>query len=176
MSQPTDQRPMQKAWVVPNIDEAARRWSAALGIGPFFVATYTPERFESLLYRGAPGVLTMTTAIAYAGDEQIELIQPLGDAPNAYRDTVPDGASGFHHLCFWSRDLDADIAHYSALGYPIANRGQMAGGPRFAYMDATAGIGSMIELLEWSAGLEAFFDGLRRQCAEWDGAEVIRRL
>lgn len=170
---PTCRVPMQKAWIVTDIERAALGWSQALNIGPFFVSEFSPEQFVDLEYRQGPGHLHMKTAICYAGDEQIELIQPLSDLPCAYSDTVPFGQSGFHHLCFYSDDLATDIAHYEAQGFPQANRGQMRGGPHFAYVDTSAGLGCMVELLERSAGIEKHFARWQQACADWDGQQAI---
>ena len=52
----------------------------------------------------------MKTALAQAGDMQIELIQPTGNSPSAYRDTVPMGRSGFHHIVRSVFDTVADAA------------------------------------------------------------------
>ena len=84
----------QSAWIVDDIDEAARLWAEKTGIGPFFVADYQEGVFETS-YRGKPAPMTMKTALAQAGSMQIELIQPTGDGPSAYRDTVPMGRPGF---------------------------------------------------------------------------------
>ena len=173
---PTDRTNIQNAWVVTDLEEAARSWHRMLGIGPFFMASYPATTFTDLEYRGAPGELTMMTAIAYSGTLQIELIQPLGDAPNAYRDVYAPGAAGFHHVCFWTDDLEADLAHYEAQGAPVANVGRMAGGPRFAYVDTRQQLGCMVELLERHAGVQKLFDGWHEQSRDWTGTDPIVRL
>ncbi len=166
---------LQQAWVVDDLEAAARRFSATLGIGPFFTSDYRAGFFTDVEYRGRPGTLQMRTAISYAGAVQIELVQPTTTEPTCYRDSVPAGRDGFHHLCFWSHDLERDIADYVAHGCPIANRGRVRKGPGFAYLDATASLGCMIELLEYSPGLAALFDGWRDHCARWDGVELFVR-
>ncbi len=177
MNKPTSTQPIQKAWIVTDIEAAARRWSETLGIGPFHVAEYPPETFDSMLYRGKPGKLHMKTAIAYAGMEQIELVEPVGVYDCAYYDTIAPGSEGFHHLCFWTDDLDADIAWYESAGNVVANKGQMAGGgPGFAYIDASATIGCMIELLERLKPLEELFESWRQTCLNWPGKPTIIRL
>jgi hypothetical protein len=172
---PTSRVLLQQAWVVTDLEAAARRWSETCGIGPFFLATYTADRFEGVEHRGRPGVMQMRTAICYAGDVQVELIEPAGDGPSCYRDTVPAGSEGFHHVCYWTHDLDADVEHYLQAGCTMATRGRVKGGPRFAYLDATARVGCMIELLEHSEALAGVFDGWRRRCAEWRGGELFVR-
>ncbi|MEL7025106.1 MAG: VOC family protein [Pseudomonadota bacterium] len=173
MSGPTQRKVTQNAWVVSDIEQAARDWSRTLGIGPFFLGTYPASLFEGMRYRGAPGELTMRTAIAYSGDLQIELIEPLGHAPNAYRDMYPAGRMGFHHVCFWSDDLDADLAHYARQGQPAVNVGQMRGGPRFAYVDTRPAFGCMTELLEPHPHVIAMFADWREHSDHWDGRTPI---
>ncbi len=166
---------LQQAWVVDDLEHAARRFSATLGIGPFFTADYRAERFVDVEYRGRPGTLQMRTAISYAGSVQIELVQPTTAEPTCYRDSVPAGRDGFHHVCFWSVDLERDTADYVARGCVVANRGRLRDGPGFAYLDATAQLGCMIELLEYSAELAALFERWRETCARWDGGELFAR-
>lgn len=159
-----------------DLEAAARSWSAHLGIGPFFIAEYGDQTFDELLYRGQPGHLRMKTAICYAGDEQIELIQPLDNTPNAYRDTFPHGGGpggGFHHLCFWSDDLDADLDHYTSLGHAIANVGRVVKGPRFAYVDTRSELGCMVELLETAPPIMNLFSQWRETCAAWSGGDPL---
>jgi hypothetical protein len=164
---PTDRTLFQQAWVVPDAEAAARRWSALFGIGPFFFADYTPDRFRDVLYRGQPGELQMRTAIAYAGDVQVEFIEPRMTGPNCYRDSVPAGSEGFHHICFWTHDLEADIRHYEAAGCTVATRARVAKGPSFAYIDARAQCGFMVELLEYMAPIEAVFHSWRDAARTW---------
>lgn len=164
---------MQNAWVVNDIEASARRWSEALGIGPFFIAEYGDKTFEALEHRGQPGHLRMKTAIAFSGDMQIELIEPTDDSPSAYRDVYAPGETGFHHLCFWSADIDADLAHYESTGNTIANVGTMRGGLRFAYVDARATTGCMIELLQENAPLKAMFAKWQQRNVEWDGRDPV---
>jgi hypothetical protein len=115
----------------------------------------------------------MKTAIAFSGDMQIELIEPTDDSPSAYRDVYGAGETGFHHLCFWSSDIDADLAHYASSGCEIANVGKMRGGPRFAYIDARKTIGCMVELLEENAPLEALFSKWQQRNIDWDGKDPV---
>jgi hypothetical protein len=177
-TKPTNNIAIQKAWVVSDIEQAAHKWSRALNIGPFYLAEYTPAVFENIEYRGKPGKLHMKTAIAYSGDIQIELVEPVGIYPCAYFDTIEEGGSGFHHLCYWSDDMDADLEHYQSQGFEIANQGQMTGGgPRFAYIDANEALGCMIELLERRESTESVFAKWRDDSKHWTaGQDSIVRL
>lgn len=165
---PSNNTVIQQAWVVKDLDSAIRQWSDAFNIGPFYVAEYTPAVFSTLEYRGAPGTLHMNTAITYSGDVQIELVEPVGSYPCAFFDSVAEGTNGYHHMCYWSDDIDADLAHYVAQGFTIANQGQIVGGgPRFAYIDANETLGCMIELLERRESTVELFNSWKENCKTW---------
>ncbi len=174
MKRPTDHTVFQNAWVVDDIEAAAMDWVETFNIGPFFLAEYGPGQLTDVTYRGEPGELHMYVAIAQAGAVQIELIQPMGDAPNAYRDTVPEGQSGFHHVCVWSDDLDADLKYYAERDCPTANDGRIKNGPRFAYIDSQAKLNCMLELLERNKLVENVFQMIADTAANWDGKNPIR--
>ncbi|MFK8031845.1 MAG: VOC family protein [Gammaproteobacteria bacterium] len=176
MRLPTGRTPFQQAWVVNDIEQTARSWSASLNIGPFYIAEYTPDMFEFIDYRGGAGSLHMKTAIAYSGDSQIELVEPLGTAPSIYRDVYENGQTGFHHLCFWSDEFERDLEHHVSQGHVIANEGKMKRGPRFAYVDATETLNCVIEVLERRPALVALFDEWREAAKSWDGKRPVVKL
>ncbi len=77
----------------------------------------------------------MKVAIAPAGNVQIELIEPTTDQC-AYRDSVPEGQLGFHLMCVWTLDFEADLRDMESesLGYAAANTGKVRH-IDFAYLD-----------------------------------------
>ena len=109
----------QSCWIVDDIQEAALQWVENTGVGPFFVSEFTEGILEETMYRGESSPITMKTALAQAGDMQIELIQPTGNFRSAYRDTVPAGKTAFHHIAIWSDNLEADVASYLDKGFAI---------------------------------------------------------
>ena len=169
---PTDRTIFQNAWVVDDVEAAATRWATELGVGPFFVTDYTGH-FSDVTYRGEPGELSMIVAIAQAGPVQIELIQPTTDHPCAYRDSVEPGTVGFHHMCVWTHDIEADTDYLAGLGYPAANMGS-AGSVRFAYYDTRPLLGCMLEVVEHLPAIEGRFKRIAEVCASWDGERPIR--
>ena len=162
----------QDAWVVADFDAAVAWWAEHMGVGPFFSLDY--ESSPGLIYRGSPGTLSMRVAWAQAGDTQIELIAPASDSDNVYRDLVPAGQTRFHHVCFWSDDLDHDVAVLEEAGYPLAMHSGSGPGARFAYVDTSAANGHMIELLERDDGMAATFETVRQRAADWDGTRPLR--
>ncbi len=177
MTQAANLKIIQNAWVVEDIEVAAARWAKTFGVGPFFVAEYGPDILEDVTYRGEPGELRMKTAIAYAGPVQVELVEPLGATPNVYREAFPEGHEGFHHVCVWTDDIDAELARYASEGCAAANLGKVkGGGPRFGYVDARKSLGCYVELLEQSAPVQATFDMIAEACRHWDGTDPVRAL
>lgn len=163
----------QTAWVVPDIEAAAMDWAATRGVGPFYLLEF--EGGDALQYRGGPGEIRMRVALAQAGDVQVELIQPLSATPNIYRDLVPEGETRFHHICFWSEDLPADISVLNAAGFPLAMVDDPVS-PSFAYCDSSATNGHMIELVSRREDMEQLFAGIAQQAIGWDGLRPVREV
>jgi catechol 2,3-dioxygenase-like lactoylglutathione lyase family enzyme len=72
--------------------------------------------------------------------------------PNVYQDYIAKHGEGFHHIAFNVPDMDAAIARWNALGYPLTMSGGWGekgapGSGRFAYHDTQAAGGIDIELL-----------------------------
>ncbi len=164
----------QSAWVVDDIESAALQWAENTGVGPFFVAEYQEGVIEETMYRGESSPITMKTALAQAGDIQIELIQPTGNFKNAYRDTVPVGKAALHHIAIWSNDLDSDVARYLDKGFEVAASGGAGGVVRFVYIDTSAVLGHMIELVEDTEVIRAVFKIVADSSKNWDGANPVR--
>ncbi|MFP6837277.1 MAG: VOC family protein [Pseudomonadales bacterium] len=172
MDRPTDRTIFQNAWVVDDLEAAMNKWVSEMGIGPFFVTEHGPQ-FKDVYYRGEPSELHMNVALAQAGPMQVELIQPIS-TQCAYRDSVPVGTTmGFHHMCVWTHDIDADTEYFAGLGYPAANSAD-AGLIRFAYYDTRPLLGCMLEVVEKAPSVEAMFGRIAEVCASWDGKDPIR--
>ena len=164
---------LQHAWVVPDLDAAIHHWHQTLKVGPFLV-----NRNLSItdpLHRGHPRAVAFSTAVAQSGSIQIELIEQHDDGPSAFRDIVPAGATGFHHVAIIAEDFDAALRQYA--GVEIAAEGHF-GDIRFVYLDTSATLGAMLEILEDRPAIRAFFGAIRKANERWDGdpATLIREL
>jgi hypothetical protein len=162
---------IQASWVVDDVAATALQWVRTTGIGPFFVFEHIPVEEPS--YRGQPVAIDFSVAIAQAGEVQIELVAQHDDGPSAYRDLIARGSSGFHHVALYSMDYDADLQSYVGQGYAAAVEGKFAG-KRFAYIDTSASIGCMVELIEDSPVQREFFARIAAAARDWDGREPIR--
>ena len=164
----------QSAWIVDDIESAALLWAKNTGIGPFFVSENKEGVLDDTTYRGEPSPITTKVALAQAGDTQVELIQPMGSYKSAYRDTVPAGTAGFHHIGVWINDLDVGVETYLNNGFEVAASGRKGTVVRFAYIDTSAVFGHMIELVEDTVEIRAFFKMIADAAIDWDGTNPLR--
>ena len=162
---------LQLAYVVNDVREAASRWTKTFGVGPFFVLE-RPE-VANPVYRGAPGEVAFSAALAQAGDVHIELIEQHCDSHSCYRDLIPKGQEGFHHVAVIVDDYEKEVARYEALGCPVASSGEF--GPlKFCYVDTSPVMNCMVEVLEDLPFIHNYFARIREAAEGWDGSRPIR--
>ena len=90
---------------------------------------------------------------------------------------MPEGKTAFHHLCYWTDDLDGEIASLVGQGYELAATGTVAGsGATFAYVDTSPVLGHMTELLTYSEDIAGLFGMIAEASIDWDGSDPIRPL
>lgn len=163
---------LQNCWVVPDLDEAMQRW-LSMGVGPFF---RRDADYPDALYRGRPEPLAFKAALAQAGPVQIELIQQTSAGPSAYRDAVPEGQSGFHHMCRMVHDVGEEIARLRARGIEMASEFRSVGGAQVAYADTRREMGCMLELVPTEPVLVNLFRDVAQAARYWDGSDPVRML
>ena len=132
--------------LVPDLDVALERWSAAWGGGPWRCFTYGPEFVPSFWYRGEPSRSSMRLALG-TQMPQIELIQPLGGGPSVYDGCGP----GLHHLGFYVESLVEAMTSMADAGYETTQWGAgygLDGDGGFAYFDTVADLGVILEAIE----------------------------
>jgi hypothetical protein len=165
---------MQMCWVVPDLNVAIAHWLRSTGAGPFFL--FENVHFDNSNYRGTPmDVAPHRAAIGQHGDMQIELISPLGDNPGIWRDVVPAGKAGFHHVGLYCTAYEAERAEYLRTGAEMAFEGLMMGA-KTCYIDTTKTLGFMTELITANPVAEMVFGNFRKAAEGWDGKDPIRRL
>ena len=164
--------PVQIAYAVVDAREAARRWAAQFGAGPFFVADHIPV--TDVVHRGLHGEFDHTSAYGQWGSIMVELVQDHGDGPSAVRDLYAPGETGLHHLAYFVDDIHETTARLGEQGYPLAMSAVAGGTTRFHFVDATAQLGHFLELYEPNDGLRGFYAKVRAAAEDWDGTEPIR--
>lgn len=162
---------LQNGYVVRDWRAAAAHWIDTLGVGPFFVMEHIA--FRECRYRGAPAPIDMSVAIAYTGEQQIELVQQHNETPSIYQDFLQRSGEGLQHVGALVPDLSAAL---DANGWRtrIVQEGVTAIGQRFAYVDTVKHNGSMLELIETTPQILAAFAHMKQVAREWDGSKPIR--
>ena len=88
---------------------------------------------------------------------------------------VGPGGVGLHHVAHFVDDLVKAQAALVEGGWPEVLWASTSSGVAFAFHDATASLGHMIELYEGVPGLRGFYDRVREASIGWGGADPIRR-
>jgi hypothetical protein len=167
-----DYRFFQLGFVVDDVVAAARRWSAAHGVGPFHVL---PVVEQPLVVGGELAPVSIQVGVAQAGPVQIELIQQHCDRPSLYRDWTQGGGRPLHQLATVTADYDGRRAHLEALGYELAAE-SAGGGSRVGYFDTVADFGFYTEVVEERPGFLGQLQRISETCASWDGTDPVRLL
>jgi len=163
---------IQMAYVVADIRKAIDSWVSDLKVGPWFLL----DRFrgEDAKYRGKPSESESALAMSFAGHMNIELIQPLNNAPSVYHDTIHKRGYGFHHWGVATSDFDRDLESYRQRGYELAFFARVPSGGRVAYMDRNNELPGMVELIELGAAFEPIFGRFYATTIGWDGKDPVR--
>jgi len=168
------EKPVQIAYGVADLEAAVARFSQRFGAGPFFVMEHIP--LAEVRYRGSAGSFDHSSAYGQWGDVMVELVKDHTIGPSPVRDILGERSEGLHHLAYMVEDLHGTIAALSDCGWPEAMWARTGSGVEFAFCDASADLGHMIELYEPSEGLLGFYRMVREAADGWDGREPLRRL
>ncbi len=166
--------PFQYAWVVPDMEAGIDYWANTVGVGPFFVNEVDCSTLDVFRYRGGEGELQMKVAWAQSKQGQIELIEVISKAPNVYRELIPEGKTGFHHIGIWTDDYQKDVDLISSQGFEMGM--EMVTGSQICYFDTSAANGSMLEVIERGPGIVGLFDMIGVAADEWDGTKPMRTM
>lgn len=130
-----------------DIKASKAAWEKFLGL-PSQEITESPGYEDShALYQGKP----LTGRIYQVGfnfeNIELELIQPVDDAPSYWKECLDKNGPGVHHIAFAVKNMDECIADCEALGAALTQKGEFPGGS-YAYLDAMDSMNIILELLE----------------------------
>lgn len=152
----------QVCWVVPDIAASESFLASLLGVGAW--TSMGEVRFgpDEAVHRGRPADFTVLVSLAWAGDLQVELIQPV-EGESLYAEFLAEHpAGGLHHVAFETEDLDASLTAAEQAGLAVLSQGSMGGGlMRFAYLDGSAHGVPFVELLWLTDGMREIFAAMR---------------
>lgn len=146
----TDDAPFhQVAYVVRDLDLAVRYWADVLGVGPWSIWTMRPPALQDTRYAGRAEAFGLRHALAWSGQLQFELVQPL-EGPSIFADQLDRTGEGFHHIGKVVPDHEAAVADHVRRGYrPLQSArgfGQSQDGI-FAYFQPPAEGAPIVELI-----------------------------
>jgi methylmalonyl-CoA/ethylmalonyl-CoA epimerase len=132
--------------VVRDIEARARAWAEVLGVEAPPITTTDSVDIAQTKYSGKPTIARARLAFFHLGQVDLELIEPL-DAPSTWDDQLTGHGDSLHHIAFKIAGMQEKLAYLDARGIPLIQRGEYTGG-RYAYVDGTAQLGTILELLE----------------------------
>jgi methylmalonyl-CoA/ethylmalonyl-CoA epimerase len=137
---------VQVAVVVRDIEKAAAAYADFLGVAvPEWSWTDTEDKAHTL-FKGKPSPARAKLAFIELKNITIEIIEP-DQNPSTWREFLDTKGEGVHHIAFEIKGMDGQTALLARKGMPLLQRGDYEGG-RYAYIDGTAKLGLILELLE----------------------------
>jgi catechol 2,3-dioxygenase-like lactoylglutathione lyase family enzyme len=147
--------PVQIAYCVADVDEAAARWQSRFRAGPFVVRRHI--ELVNVRIAGAPGTFDHSSAYGQWGDIMVELVQ---------QHASPDGPigspAGIHHCAYFVDDVKEAQNALVAAGFPELLWAQVVGSTTaFAFHDARSTLGHLIEIYVGTPRLREFYAHIR---------------
>ena len=151
----------QVAWVTDDIAATERLLREQFGSGPWTRIPDVHFDAQHSQLRGVPTEFTAHISLAYAGDLQLELIEPVA-GESVHTEFLARCGPGLHHVCFAVDDLAAACARAETAGIRVLQTGSMMGGEiEFAYLDGSSAGAPYVELAKIGPMMAAFFEAVR---------------
>ena len=99
----------QICWVTDDLEATEALLTEQFGIGAWTRIPDVTFGADTTTLRGEPVEFTAHISLGYAGDLQLELIQPVR-GPTIHAEFLEAHGPGLHHVCFDVEDLDAACA------------------------------------------------------------------
>jgi hypothetical protein len=149
----------QVCWVVADLDAAEQEFTHRYGVARWLRINDVAFSADHCSVRGVPTDYVIHVSIAYAGDQQVELIQPV-TGHNIYAEFLDAHGPGLHHVAYVVEDLPSALERARAAGADVVQQGGFGAlGMDFAYVSSTH-VGGFVELMQLSAHMRALFDDL----------------
>lgn len=129
---------VQLGIVVEDIEDAMEQYRMILGVEPWTVYRFEPPDLTDTTYRGESVEYSMLIAHGYAGETDIELIEPLS-GPNVYSDHLDERGEGVHHIkAAWEDEARTYevVEEFEDAGFPVVQSGRYLGS-EFFYFDTS---------------------------------------
>ncbi len=154
----------QVAYVVPEIASAEDWFQRTLGVRGF-TRLADVHLAAGCEYRGQPSDCLLHLSLGSLGDTQVELIESVR-GESIYTEHLRDRGPGLHHVAFLVPDFDAVLEGMARGQIPLASRGALGPGMRFAYFDCQGPGFSLVEILDFDRATRDFMSTLRERARE----------
>lgn len=139
-------RVTQIGYIVKDIEEARTRFAQFFSMDiPEIIITDEYEKTQAE-YRGNPSKARAKLAFFHLENLDIELIEP-DQEQSVWREFLEEHGEGIQHLAFEIKGMKQKIELFGADGMELLQKGEYTGG-RYAYIDTTKAINTVVELLE----------------------------
>jgi hypothetical protein len=166
--------PVQIAYAVPDVREAAAQWAEQRGVGPFFVIEHIP--LSDVRYRSTPASFDHSSAYGQWGEIMVELVCDHTVGPSPIADVVGPAGRGLHHVAHFVPSFASASEALVAAGHAEVLYANTSAGLPFAFHDAIASLGHMIEIYEGTPRLRSFYAMVADAAANWNGSDPVRVL
>lgn len=138
---------VQVGILVNDIEKSSQDFADFLGMDkPNWIITDEYDKTQAE-YLGKPATCRAKLAFFNVGSTlTIELIEPDNE-PSTWRNDLDKYGEGIHHLAFVIKGMKEKIELCARNGMPLLQKGEYTGG-RYAYIDASESLKTIIELLE----------------------------
>ncbi|WP_322544783.1 VOC family protein [Rhodococcoides fascians] len=166
------QKIVQVAFVVDDLEKAALHWAQTHGAGPFFFLDEVPLT-DVRGPDGEPGVLQQGFAVGQWGPVMVELNRQDRIEPAAAGDILM--APGFSHIAYFSTDSEAEEQRLVEAGAPLL-MSLSFGETRVRFHDARSTSGYVIEHYACAGAVEETYRRVAEAAEGWDGTDPFRAL
>jgi catechol 2,3-dioxygenase-like lactoylglutathione lyase family enzyme len=161
------QTPVQIAWVTRDLEATETALTGLLGARKWVRMPDVHFAPDACTHRGAPADFVAHISLSYAGETQLELIEPVSGT-SVYSEFLDDRGPGLHHVCVPASDpaaFEAMCEEAERHGAPVLTRGTMPGGMLFAYVSAPDAGVPYLEIAYVPPGIQSFFDYVKQEQA-----------
>ena len=139
----------QIAFVVEDLEASVAEYSDRLGVGPWTAWELGPDVLSTMTYGGEPVEFSFRHALAWSGETQLELVQPL-NGPSIFADHLSSHGPGLHHIGIIVDDHTRIVSEFEESGYRVLQSGAgfgAEGDGAFCYFDVGHSIAGVVELI-----------------------------
>ena len=140
---------VQVAIVTADLEACAARQTALFGNGPWRVYELGAHNIRDYTLHGEPATGSTLVALNDARP-QVEILQPLAGT-STHREWLEEHGQSVHHVAVVVPSVDEAVGLAAAEGMEVVSSGWglgLDGSGSFAYLDATAVLGCLFEVVE----------------------------